>query len=108
VSCLQYLQEGPNAFIAAGGWHNEVKMWVDGDDTDKPHHKMVGHHDDILSMEFCAPSLATGSYDGSVILWKVPIPTTPRGFGFPAAPAERGEPNPLTLILTLHAGKGQP
>ena len=71
VSCLHYLQDGPNSYIAAGGWHNEVKMWVDGDEVDRPHHKMVGHQDDILAMEFCAPSLATGAYDGSVILWKV-------------------------------------
>mmetsp|Transcript_21466 Transcript_21466/g.40888 ORF Transcript_21466/g.40888 Transcript_21466/m.40888 type:complete len:1024 (+) Transcript_21466:252-3323(+) len=73
VSCVTYLEEGPNKFVAAAGWNCKVCMWVDGTNVhEELYNEMAGHHDDIVCIAVCAPSLlATGAYDGKLILWKL-------------------------------------
>ena len=77
IACATYIEEGPNRFIAAAGWNREVCIWEDDPQYHVAlRHRMVGHKDDINCMCLCpitsfAVVLASGSYDGRVILWKL-------------------------------------
>lgn len=77
ITCVAYVQEGGNRYVAAGGWNSKVCIWEDT--NHKREHvlrTLEGHSDDVSCMCFCSIStaaviLATGSYDGEVILWKL-------------------------------------
>jgi len=77
ISVVTYIVEGPNRFVAAAGWNREVCIWEDTSQfQEKVRHRMTGHTDDITCMCLCpitsfAVVLATGSYDGQLILWKL-------------------------------------
>ena len=77
ISVVTYIVEGPNRFVAAAGWNREVCIWEDTHQfQEKVRHRMTGHTDDITCMCLCpitsfAVVLATGSYDGQLILWKL-------------------------------------
>ena len=79
LSCIAFIEEGPNRFVAAAGWNREVCIWNCTSDTfqEDVQRRMEGHKDDILCMVCCSnvpggiSLLATGGYDGLVILWKL-------------------------------------
>ena len=73
ISCCLYIEDGPNRYVAAAGWNRKVCVWRDtGSYTEQVHHCMEGHEDDIICAIFCKPNvIATGSYDGKVMLWKI-------------------------------------
>ena len=73
VSCVAFFEEGPNKFVAAAGWNSKVQLWVDGSkERETIHTTMTGHTDDITAITVCPPSLlATGAFDGTVIIWKM-------------------------------------
>jgi WD40 repeat protein len=59
-----------------------VVVWVDNKNSTREtvYAKLDGHYDDITSVAFCHQSiLATGSYDGKIILWKISSDSTPKG-----------------------------
>eukprot|EP00899_Mesostigma_viride_P013723 jgi/Mesvir1/22351/Mv03617-RA.1 len=75
VAGIMYVKGGYHSkHIITVGWDQKVSFWEDG-----PHHKvqaptrtLSGHTDDILSIALELPStLATSSYDGTVILWNI-------------------------------------
>ena len=57
------------------GWSREVIFWEDSVDVSKeclPTRRLHGHTEDILTVAQCPPSvLATGSYDGLIIIWNL-------------------------------------
>ena len=77
ITCVAYVQEGSNKYIAAGGWNSKVCIWEDNQQNKvKVLRRLEGHMDDISCMCFCPIStaaviLATGGYDGEIVLWKL-------------------------------------
>ncbi|XP_064622322.1 WD repeat-containing protein on Y chromosome-like [Lineus longissimus] len=64
----------PRQRILISGWNRRVTSYIDAKDMEdeEPTVWDVKHHDDILSMAHNgSSSLATGSYDGDVILWSL-------------------------------------
>ncbi|QDZ24146.1 WD40 repeat domain-containing protein [Chloropicon primus] len=77
ITCVAYVQEGSNKYVAAGGWNSKVCIWEDNHQNKaKVLRRLEGHVDDISCMCFCPIStaaviLATGGYDGEIVLWKL-------------------------------------
>ena len=78
ITCVAYVQEGSNRYVAAGGWNCKVCIWEDAASSAKANvlRTLEGDADDISCMCFCAIStaaviLATGTYDGEIVLWKL-------------------------------------
>jgi WD40 repeat protein len=60
--------------ILISGWNRRVTSYIDAKDMEDEAPKIwdVKHHDDILSVAYnSSSSLATGSYDGDVIMWSL-------------------------------------
>ncbi|KAK3531893.1 hypothetical protein QTP70_034402 [Hemibagrus guttatus] len=76
-----YLQVHRNIFVMSVGWGRRIDVYLDIlDDTHHVHRPQPswqedlkkGHKEDILCIAQCPPSLiATGSYDGEIIVWNV-------------------------------------
>lgn len=77
ITCVAYVQEGSNRYVAAAGWNCKVCIWEDNHQNKaNVLRRLEGHSDDISCMCFCAIStaaviLATGGYDGQIVLWKL-------------------------------------
>eukprot|EP00899_Mesostigma_viride_P003218 jgi/Mesvir1/12898/Mv05924-RA.1 len=73
ISCCSFVKEGQNSYVAAAGWNHQVCIWEEmGASRQALHHTMTGHTDDVTCMLYVPPNLlATGGYDGIVILWKI-------------------------------------
>ncbi|KAL6471410.1 hypothetical protein MHYP_G00200600 [Metynnis hypsauchen] len=81
ISDCSYLQVHRNSFIISVGWDRRIDVYLDSpEDT---HHVQrpqpswqddlrKGHREDILCIAQCPPYLlATGSYDGEIIVWNL-------------------------------------
>ncbi|XP_058269068.1 WD repeat-containing protein on Y chromosome [Hemibagrus wyckioides] len=76
-----YLQVHRNTFVMSVGWGRRIDVYLDIlHDTHHVHRPQPswqedlkkGHKEDILCIAQCPPSLiATGSYDGEIIVWNV-------------------------------------
>eukprot|EP00240_Pyramimonas_obovata_P003420 CAMPEP_0118944592 /NCGR_PEP_ID=MMETSP1169-20130426/40603_1 /TAXON_ID=36882 /ORGANISM="Pyramimonas obovata, Strain CCMP722" /LENGTH=922 /DNA_ID=CAMNT_0006890103 /DNA_START=126 /DNA_END=2891 /DNA_ORIENTATION=- len=82
ISSVAYVAEGPNRFVIAGGDDRKVVVWVDNklNSREAVYSHLDGHYDDVTSVAFCSQSiLATGAYDGKIILWKISSDSSPKG-----------------------------
>ncbi|KAF7700317.1 hypothetical protein HF521_003275 [Silurus meridionalis] len=76
-----YLQVHTNKFVMSVGWGRRIDVYLDipGDtrhvqrpQPSWPEDLKKGHKEDILCIAQCPPTLiATGSYDGEIIVWNV-------------------------------------
>ncbi|XP_062873393.1 WD repeat-containing protein 64 [Trichomycterus rosablanca] len=76
-----YLQVHRNSFVMSVGWGRRIDVYLDApDDTHHiqrpqspwPEDLSKGHREDILCISHCPPYLiATGSYDGEIIVWNM-------------------------------------
>ena len=95
VSCLLFLLEGPYRHIVAGGWSRKVLVWKDtrsvpGGVPDDPDRELAGHAEDITAVSFGSPNLlATGGYDGVVLLWNLDSGVVRHSLAAPAAATPR-------------------
>ena len=87
VTALLYiLEQGgahdiTNQYVVTAGWDRKIKAFSDTNDEEElsparvmpgPRHTGVGHTDDVQCIAHCPPQLvASGSYDGLVILWSL-------------------------------------
>eukprot|EP00824_Muranothrix_gubernata_P011359 TRINITY_DN24684_c0_g3_i2.p1 TRINITY_DN24684_c0_g3~~TRINITY_DN24684_c0_g3_i2.p1 ORF type:complete len:186 (+),score=36.85 TRINITY_DN24684_c0_g3_i2:55-558(+) len=72
VTDVIHVQEASKKFVCVVGWNRKVTVYEDAPGGAPPLFQLEGHHDDILCMAFCPPNvLATGSYDGYIIVWNV-------------------------------------
>jgi WD40 repeat protein len=75
VTALEYVLGGfQNKNVLGVGWNRKVTFWEDAPEKKVvPAGRMLsGHADDILCISLQLPStLATGSYDGVVIVWNI-------------------------------------
>lgn len=74
ISAVLGFKDGPLAYFAACTWSHELWLWPDqvGDTPSivLPCLRVFrGHTEDVLCTAFSAGLLATGSYDGTAILW---------------------------------------
>jgi WD40 repeat protein len=71
-----------NKYIVSAGWDRKIHIWRDDEaDTSKETGFLWvlgedeaghGHTDDIMTLAFCPPNLvASGGYDGKVVLWNL-------------------------------------
>ncbi|TRY54106.1 hypothetical protein DNTS_031156, partial [Danionella cerebrum] len=76
-----YLTLHRNAFVISVGWGRSIDIYLDSSEETQyiqqpkpawPDDVRNGHKDDILCIAHCTPHLlATGSYDGEIIVWNV-------------------------------------
>mmetsp|Transcript_26337 Transcript_26337/g.67097 ORF Transcript_26337/g.67097 Transcript_26337/m.67097 type:complete len:1002 (-) Transcript_26337:5721-8726(-) len=76
ISSVLYINEGGLQFIVGAGWNREVIVWEEEEESNEPIEPIVsfsgGHDHDIISMAFTPPAwLATGDYDGRIVLWNL-------------------------------------
>ncbi|KAJ8256464.1 hypothetical protein COCON_G00186160 [Conger conger] len=76
-----YLNVNRNTYIISVGWNRRIDIYFDS--AEDPHHVQgpqppwqddlkCGHKEDILCVAQCPPSLlASGSYDGEIIVWNL-------------------------------------
>ena len=95
MSSIQFIVEGQNKLIVAGGWNRKVVVWRDDEESDSligSDRCMSGHGEDILSIAYSSEGggnlLATSGYDGRVLLWNID-------------PSPHHSPLALTLTFSL-------
>lgn len=71
-----HLDIGNAQYFVGVGWGRNVIIWPDilvsNNETVPIKKVMTGHKEDILCMDFMLPNcLATGSYDGEILLWNL-------------------------------------
>jgi len=95
VSSIQFIVEGQNKLIVAGGWNRKVVVWRDDEESDSligSDRCMSGHGEDILSIAYSSEGggnlLATSGYDGRVLVWNID-------------PSPHHSPLALTLTFSL-------
>ena len=77
VSSIQFIVEGQNKLIVAGGWNRKVVVWRDDEESSSligSDRCMSGHQEDILSIAYSSSAfnlLATSGYDGRVLVWNM-------------------------------------
>ena len=84
VTSVKYVLEqgGDNEiehrYIVSVGWDKKVRLFLDDDEEETgPHRTMPspgfsGHNDDVLCVVHCGSRLlATGSYDGEIVVWSL-------------------------------------
>ena len=78
VSSIQFIVEGQNKLIVAGGWNRKVVVWRDDEESSSligSDRCMSGHGEDILSIAYSSEGggnlLATSGYDGRVLVWNM-------------------------------------
>ena len=83
VTAVKYILERgggdeiEHKYIVSCGWDRRIRLFVD-DEEDEVHPQRIfpapgfeGHHDDILCIAHCDPRLiATGSFDGEIVIWR--------------------------------------
>ena len=95
MSSIQFIVEGQNKLIVAGGWNRKVVVWRDDEESDSligSDRCMSGHGEDILSIAYSSEGggnlLATSGYDGRVLVWNID-------------PSPHHSPLALTLTFSL-------
>jgi WD40 repeat protein len=81
VTHICYMEVGRHRYIAAVGWDRRISLFPDepGNFNTEPIREIHGengssrsHQDDIISMDFCPPSMvATAGIDGLILIWNV-------------------------------------
>ena len=75
VTGIQYVQGGFHSkHIIGVGWNRKVTFWEDSDQAKEVpvSRRLVGHAEDITSTAMGSNSvLATGGYDGEILLWNI-------------------------------------
>ncbi|XP_075247173.1 cilia- and flagella-associated protein 337-like [Convolutriloba macropyga] len=76
VTSILPVQHMGKPVIVTGGWNRKIVVYADDAETERVQvagrQKWKGgqlHKDDILSMDICYPWMASGSFDGELILW---------------------------------------
>ncbi|KAG1951866.1 EF-hand calcium-binding domain-containing protein [Pimephales promelas] len=110
--CL-YLTLHRNAFVISVGWDHRIDIYVDSKEetpyNEKPKPSWLddvrnGHKVDILCIAQCTPHfLATGSYDGEIIVWNVVSERILSRFQTPQATPQQSSSFPVqcTSVLSL-------
>jgi hypothetical protein len=96
ISAVLGFADGPLAYFAACTWSHEVWLWPDrvGDTIaiELPCLRVFrGHTEDVLCTAFSAGVLATGSYDGTAVLWNFKSGAVRAGLKHKAAEGGMGE-----------------
>eukprot|EP00742_Colponemidia_sp_Colp-10_P008505 GILJ01009216.1.p1 GENE.GILJ01009216.1~~GILJ01009216.1.p1 ORF type:complete len:1025 (-),score=150.44 GILJ01009216.1:215-3289(-) len=83
ITAISYITEGPasnqNHFVVCVGWDRKISLWPDANDPRIDRLRVIpdtncpeGHQHDILTVAHCPGNLlATGGYDGSIIVWNL-------------------------------------
>mmetsp|Transcript_68762 Transcript_68762/g.217467 ORF Transcript_68762/g.217467 Transcript_68762/m.217467 type:complete len:940 (+) Transcript_68762:3-2822(+) len=110
VCAVTSVQAGRHRYILAGGWSEDMFLWDDrvpefGSMNIMPQRSLTGGHtDDVLCMCYCAgptPVLATGGYDGKVILWKLESSVIRAALVPPALEGTALDDRPVQKLLYL-------
>ncbi|KAI7801017.1 putative WD repeat-containing protein on Y chromosome-like [Triplophysa rosa] len=92
-----YLKLHRSAFVISVGWGRRIDIYSDSIEETQYNQKpkpswqddvRIGHKEDVLCIAHCAPHLlATGSYDGEIIVWNVVSGRIQCRFQTPQTPA---------------------